>query len=104
MSVDQAMFVLRLQEGSDPEEKDVNRAYRRLVLQYHPDNKLTGNDMKFKLLNKAKEVMLKSLEPENEIEIEAPKVVEYGKLRLVPNDIQKAQKPPWGDWVKKEWK
>lgn len=102
MTVEQAMFVLRLMEGSDPTINEINRAYRRLVLQYHPD-KPTGNDTKFRLLNKAKEVMLKSLETNDEIIIDPPKKVEYGKLRLVPSIAPDAPKVPWGDWVKKEW-
>lgn len=86
------MFVLNIND--DANEEDVQKAYKRLVKFYHPDTP-TGNDMKFKLLNKAKDVMLKSFEPNDEVIIEPePEKKEYCKLRLVKNH-------PWGDWYNK---
>ena len=77
MTLEQAMFVLRLSD--DASEEDVIRSYRRLAKLYHPD--AGGNDMKFNLLNKAKKVMLDNLRAQDEVAVEPEKPKEYGKLR-----------------------
>lgn len=80
MSLEQAAFVLRLSE--DASEEEIVRSYRRLAKMYHPDIP-GGNNMKFNLLNKAKNVMLDDARTKDEVEIEPEKPKEYGKLRLV---------------------
>jgi curved DNA-binding protein CbpA len=96
MTLEQAMFVLRLSD--DASEEDVIRSYRRLAKLYHPD--AGGNDMKFNLLNKAKKVMLDNLRAQDEVAVEPEKPKEYGKLRLVKNPNETGNH--WGDWYQKE--
>ena len=99
MSLEQASFVLRVQE--DATEEEVIKSYRRLAKMYHPDV-VGGDDMRFKLLNKAKSVMMAKLK-EDEVVVEPAlpeKPKEYGKLRLVPNPPEKGHN--WGDWYDRE--
>ena|SRR5271165_3513160 len=98
MSLEQAGFVLRVQE--DASEEEIIKSYRRLAKMYHPDV-VGGDDMRFKLLNKAKNVMIENLKNQDEVVVEPEKPKEYGKLRLVKNPFE-APKPPWGDWYQKD--
>jgi len=100
MSLEQASFVLRVQE--DATEEEVIKSYRRLAKMYHPDV-VGGDDMRFQLLNKAKSVMMAKLK-EDEVVVEPAlpeKPKEYGKLRLVKNPHE-TPKVPWGDWYQKD--
>lgn len=98
MSLEQAAFVLRISE--DAAEEDIIRSYRRLAKLYHPDV-VGGDDMRFKLLNKAKNVMLDHVKTQDEVVVEPEKPKEYGKLRLIKNPFE-APKAPWGDWYSKD--
>jgi|SRR5271165_1894342 len=98
MLLEQAAFVLRVQE--DATEEEIIRSYRRLAKMYHPDV-VGGDDMRFKLLNKAKNVMLDNIKAQDDVVVEPEKPKEYGKLRLVPN-THKDTKAPWGDWYQKD--
>jgi preprotein translocase subunit Sec63 len=97
MSLEQATFVLRLSE--DATEEDIKRSYRKLAKIYHPDV-VGGDDMRFKLLNKAKNVMLDHVKTQDEVVVEPEKSKEYGKLRLVPSPTERGHN--WGDWYSKE--
>jgi DnaJ-class molecular chaperone len=46
-----------LQVSSKAEQLVINKAYRLLAAYYHPDNKQTGNEEKFKQVLKAYEVL-----------------------------------------------
>ena len=47
--------ILEIERGAS--EEDIKKAYRKLARQYHPDNKETGDEEKFKVVNLANEVL-----------------------------------------------
>lgn len=76
MLPEQAAFVLKIAE--DANEATISRAYKKLAKIYHPDV-ATGSELKFKLLNKARKVMLDNAEPvENVINVDFEKMVSRG--------------------------
>ena len=46
-----------LEVGRDALEEEIKKAYRKLARKYHPDNKETGNEEKFKEVNFAHEIL-----------------------------------------------
>jgi hypothetical protein len=92
MLPEQAAFVLRVPETAN--ESTINKAYRQLAKIYHPDM-ATGSDLKFKLLNKARKVMLENMEPEES-------VVGKDFEELVNSPKRPASGHMWGNWYSRE--
>jgi hypothetical protein len=99
MQPEQAAFVLRVPE--DANEATINKAFRHLAKMYHPDVS-TGSDLKFKLLNKARKVMLENVEPENNVvSVDFEELVNRPKAVPVAPEHNKS-KPIWGDWYSRD--
>ena len=89
MSVEQAAFVLRVPEDAGREL--IEKHYAHLSRVYSPEAK-TGNELKHKLLEKAREVLLEQLAPMNsEIYLKFDDLVSKPLTR-------KDKRAPWGDW------
>ena len=80
MTVEQAKMLLSVSEK--PTEEEIKNSYKKLVKYYHPD-KETGNITTFKLLTKAKDILLKHLKEKKPVE----------KVK---------RQHQWGDWYTKE--
>jgi molecular chaperone DnaJ len=65
MNIREAYEMLGLSEGASPDE--VKKSFRKLAAKYHPDNKATGDEAKFKKLNEANQLIdsYKNAPPQN---------------------------------------
>lgn len=64
----QYLVDLELDKSSDPTVAEIKTQYRKLSTRYHPDNKKTGNEERFKLITDARNALLNkefSTEPIN---------------------------------------
>lgn len=75
-----------LQISSNAEPETIHRVYRLLAQRFHPDNSETGNDVQFRLLNEAYQVLS---EPERRAKYDVVHTIQrQARWRLVSNSTK----------------